>query len=736
MRMLLNELDGQVKTNIGEIKTYQVAVDPVIFKMLSSDIYSDKIKAVIRELSTNAHDAMVESGAIKLDDLENSQRFKVHLPTYLEPYFSIRDFGTGLDEEGIEYVYTYGASTRRKSNAYTGALGIGAKSPHSYSKSGFNVNSYYNGTLYSYVSFLNNGEPSYVLNDATPTTEPNGVEVIINVAHNDIYSFRSKAREVYRWFKHKPEFNMEMDFSNYSVLEETDYYSIILENSDYSNRCYAYGVLMGNILYEYPNVLTRDFNDRDRRILEKVIFKAELGEVDFHPSREYLDDSLKTRNFIENKLRNLTKAAEIDINNKVTSIYKDTTKTLFEKAKILSSSLLTFSHVFDSKDYNTLKITKFGRLKILSKRIEKITSRLPWIDRLTYKHLNKEQAVTVTSINMHDTIVILDKPLSYHNVFKWMRKNINEKTFEIKFIIPKYSFFPKLSNGRYDYDKIHEIVKKDILNLLRCNENEVYFSSKMDKDPNLMSTRAPRLKAHEPKIESLRYIQVDKDYWNNRNLHESFDVKNPPNKIHYIRMNNLITKNVAINEELYFKWEHSEDFFNQFASYVKLSGLATELEKIFFIHPSIVSDKMLQHSNYVDAIKLIYEKAPAIERVNSDALTNFKAWFLPSYSSNLEYFVKAAKESFKSEFYKLIKEDPKFIERLNTKKTKTDFKRLGPLVKYETIDVEMPAWYNEYLDKRPGFLDKFRSYKGTYWDHIKIDDLIYIFECAYESGKM
>ena len=142
-----------VNTNIDSFQEFKIAATPLMFKLLSSDIYTDKIRAVIRELSTNAVDSMIEAGTI------NTYKYQVTIPSVLSPVFKIRDFGTGLDEEGIKRVYTYGDSSRNKSNLFVGAFGIGSKSPFAYTKTGFDIVSWCNGKRYHYNASLIEGVP-------------------------------------------------------------------------------------------------------------------------------------------------------------------------------------------------------------------------------------------------------------------------------------------------------------------------------------------------------------------------------------------------------------------------------------------------------------------------------------------------------------------------------------------------------------------------------------------------
>ena len=75
-----------------ESNSFRIAASPHAFRVLSSGLYSNKIRAVIREISCNAWDSHVEAGVADVP-------FKVTLPNRLSPTFSVRDFGVGLSLE-------------------------------------------------------------------------------------------------------------------------------------------------------------------------------------------------------------------------------------------------------------------------------------------------------------------------------------------------------------------------------------------------------------------------------------------------------------------------------------------------------------------------------------------------------------------------------------------------------------------------------------------------------------
>jgi hypothetical protein len=176
---------------------FTIAQTSKMFKILSDSLYSDKVMAVIRELSTNAYDAHIAAG--------NKNPFKVILPTRANPSFTVRDYGTGLSQKDMEELYTtYGASNKNDSNDFVGCLGLGSKSPFAYTKS-FGTASYYNGTKYSYIAAMDEaGVPSLNLFDISPTTEPNGLEINFAVKQYDFDEFTTKSKRIFHYFKMRP----------------------------------------------------------------------------------------------------------------------------------------------------------------------------------------------------------------------------------------------------------------------------------------------------------------------------------------------------------------------------------------------------------------------------------------------------------------------------------------------------------------------------------------------------
>lgn len=194
--MVLPSTNTNVENSVGTSEEFQIKADEKLFRLLSDNVYADKISAGIRELACNAYDAHVEVGS--------TQKFQVTLPSEDKPEFRVRDFGTGLSPSQMSMYTTYGMSSKEDSNAYIGAFGIGAKAPFAYTDI-FNVTSYQNGKAYFYTMYIENGTPKKTLLAETPTTEPNGLEVFYAVKPEDISTFLNKALRILTWLKESVE---------------------------------------------------------------------------------------------------------------------------------------------------------------------------------------------------------------------------------------------------------------------------------------------------------------------------------------------------------------------------------------------------------------------------------------------------------------------------------------------------------------------------------------------------
>ena len=256
-----------------ETTKFRLEANAHVFQMLTTKVYNDIILAPIRELSTNAVDATIEAGS--------DRTFDVHLPIQDEPYFSVRDFGPGLPESDILGLFSsFGSSTKRDSNAYNGAFGIGRMSGLAYASS-FTVDSYHNGTHYTYLITLQDGIPVNAKLGEAPTIQPNGLKLTLPVKLQDINNFYNRAANLYKYFDLKPTLNIELDIS-------TPLASQLCDNWYFHSEGSGSFVLMANVRYVID---TKHFKTHD---FSRLILKMPTGSVSITPGRESLSYDDKT----------------------------------------------------------------------------------------------------------------------------------------------------------------------------------------------------------------------------------------------------------------------------------------------------------------------------------------------------------------------------------------------------------------------------------------------------------
>lgn len=346
---VLERRADNVEIRGGKVQSRRFTINATAdaFEILSDRIYPNKVKAVVRELTTNAVDATIDARKVKVvhtlvkqgksleeiaavlnenteyveKELQTLEQFPnydltnweekspvIHLPNSNEPFFSVRDYGTGLAHDLVMELYTaYFWSNKQTSNDYTGCLGLGSKSPFAYTDH-FTVTSYWNGEKRIYVARLKDGFPDIdiFINEETgeeevyPTDEPNGLEVQLAVQGCHFDSFAEEAKTLYPNFRHKLEIVGNSYAKTYiedilNAKAEGTYY--LLEGSE--NRRWGFRpnggnetrAIMGNIAY--PISLSYDaksgLSAGARLVLESGIdIYFNLGELQITPSREHL----------------------------------------------------------------------------------------------------------------------------------------------------------------------------------------------------------------------------------------------------------------------------------------------------------------------------------------------------------------------------------------------------------------------------------------------------------------
>lgn len=315
--MKLREDDNVVLSNTKNETRFTINASAKAFKILSDSLYSRKIEAIVRELSCNAYDSHVQAGY-------PDRKFELTLPTVWSPEFVVEDFGVGLDADDIENIYTsYFTSTKTDSNDVIGALGLGSKTPFSYTNT-FNITSRKNGVEYTYNAYINSsGEPAVSLLSSSPTDKCNGVRISVPVRESDFWQFSTDVVKVISWFHNAPVINNlpdHIDNSNAVRLKELRYF---WRHDRYSGDTVT--AVMGNVAYVIPDVSEKfdaHFNSGELAFISnnRIFIEFDIGDLDVAASRETISFDEHTIEVFVSKLKDVITGYTEDIQLKLADI--------------------------------------------------------------------------------------------------------------------------------------------------------------------------------------------------------------------------------------------------------------------------------------------------------------------------------------------------------------------------------------------------------------------------------
>lgn len=301
-----------------ETNAFTIEVNAQSFHVLLDSLYTNKVRAVIRELWTNAFDAHVEAGVPDCP-------FECQLPTTLEPLFRVRDFGVSMDHQSVMKLYsTVFASTKRNTNDQVGCLGLGSKSPFAYTDA-FQVTAWLDGEKRTYLCALDEeGVPSITAVGAEPSDEPRGIEVRFPVQTQHISEFKREAEHVARGFDVTP-IGSPLEIPNpilvgdgWRVYEEAEH-----------------GIRQGCVIY--PVTSEQLYIDMHFRNGQGVVIDVPIGTVDIAASREALSLDDKTKDIVTNLFDAASESIQAQVKDAITSAPN---LLAAERAYVQASSLI------------------------------------------------------------------------------------------------------------------------------------------------------------------------------------------------------------------------------------------------------------------------------------------------------------------------------------------------------------------------------------------------------------
>lgn len=324
-----------------------IALNAETFRIIISGIYKDKRLAAVREPLFNAFDSHIESN-------RKDVPIQIHSPTNLEPWFSVRDFGLGMDKEMVTKTFmVLGISTKRDNNDVVGAKGIGSKAPWAYTDM-FTVTSIHNGTRTAYSAYLHKGLPRIAVLNESSTTEGNGVEIKFSVDPSDVDSFRTALKKCLTYVKMPYEINdpyvrdlIQHDAPHCWHRQEVDGWVVEFYHKRPQHENV---VIMGQ--QPYVSAALKDY--------PACSVTLPIGACDVSPGREYTEEGEEDGGFGE-KLAAVIKTVSDGIGSEIIAQLEKT------------NNILEAREFFLSRGHNYF-ITRYG-VEWLRDRVGEITGR-------------------------------------------------------------------------------------------------------------------------------------------------------------------------------------------------------------------------------------------------------------------------------------------------------------------------------------------------------------------------
>ena len=352
------------------------------FDIIADKIYTHKVRAVVREISCNAHDAHVEAG--------NSDPFDVHLPTQLEPHFTVRDYGVGLSDDDVRFIFcnTF-KSTKQDTNSQIGCLGLGSKSPFCLADS-FTVKSWHGGMCRTYSCYRDeHRKPNVALLTETPSDEPNGIEISLAIEDKS-YEFEEEAVRVFQYWSYTP--NLNSQEATKQIEERRSRYKFVGDDFGLTSSYGGMKAVMGNVAYDIPDEL--DEFDTDGYI------KFELGEISFDAGRESLSLDDRTKAAIKAKFEEVKNKLADEASQQI-----DALPTAWERANF-------------ANELGMGKLGHFIKTDLTKYEIPKTTDPMTYFAR-SYRSTNKSET---TRLPLGENISYYEyKPRFQSRIRNWIK---------------------------------------------------------------------------------------------------------------------------------------------------------------------------------------------------------------------------------------------------------------------------------------------------------------------------
>lgn len=404
----------------------------ILMQMLSKNLYSDSIGSTVRECASNALDSHRRAGTkdpiiVSLSYVPNGGY-----------EFSVEDFGIGLDADDVKNIISkYGKSTKRNSANELGMMGLGFKAPLAYCSSFYFV-ARKNGVERKYMMYEGEDVNTIDLLYEAPTSERNGVKVIVPIGLGDRYSFEKKIKEQLAYFE-DVYFNVDGIDNNFYIMRNDHFQFSELASSSYLHMC------LDNVYYSL------DFQKLGiDAITLPVALRFGLSDSIFPtPNREAIRYTQEAKTAILNKIK--------DLANYFVEKYNETVGETEDAMEIMNFYGSGDRKIkFGTASWNIHPISKHATTKFIDPKFK-------GVDKISFGNLWKNKDVIFDEYKKKFTLsggrMYTERDTRW-NTLNWYNVSSNDRKF--------YIYSEKISGIKKDYLRhIHKsaynvfIVKKE-----------------------------------------------------------------------------------------------------------------------------------------------------------------------------------------------------------------------------------------------------------------------------------
>ncbi|EFW4204090.1 hypothetical protein FOY50_01255 [Shigella flexneri] len=495
--MIITTEKETILGNGSKSKAFSITASPKVFKILSSDLYTNKIRAVVRELITNMIDAHALNG--------NPEKFIIQVPGRLDPRFVCRDFGPGMSDFDIQgddnspgLYNSYFSSSKAESNDFIGGFGLGSKSPFSYTDT-FSITSYHKGEIRGYVAYMDGDGPQIkptFVKEMGPD-DKTGIEIVVPVEEKDFRNFAYEVSYIMRPFKDLAIINgldREIDY----FPDFNDYYGVNPERY-WPDRGGLYAIY-GGIVYPIDGVI------RDRNWLsirnEVNYIKFPMGSLDIAPSREALSlDDRTCKNIIERVKELSEKAFNEDVKRfKESTSPRHTYRELMKMGYSARDYMISNSVKFTTKNLSYKKMQSMFEpdSKLCNAGVVYEVNLDPRLKRIKQSHETSAVASSyrLFGINTTKINIVIDNIKNRVNIVRGLAHALDDSEFNNTLNIhhnERLLFINPEVESQIDLlPDIMAMFESDEVNIHYLSEIETLVKSYI---PKVVKSKAPRPKA-------------------------------------------------------------------------------------------------------------------------------------------------------------------------------------------------------------------------------------------------